>query len=78
MNHKQKSINEFQSATGPWVSPVNTDKGERETGGVGGGGGGNLTPWVIIQRFSFNTLVFLGFSTCGKKKTKKQRFFFAV
>lgn len=34
MNQKQKSLNEFQSATGP---PVNTDKGER---GVGGGGGG--------------------------------------
>ena len=29
MNQKQKSFNEFQSATGP---PVNTDKGERGVG----------------------------------------------
>ena len=60
MNQKQKSFNEFQSATGP---PVNTDKGER-----GGGGGGNLTPWVIIQCFSFNTLVFLVLVSVKKKK----------
>lgn len=68
INQKQKSFNEFQSATGP---PVNTDKEER---GVGVGEGGNLTPWVIIQCFSFNTLVFFGFSISKKKK----RFFFAV
>ena len=68
INQKQKSFNEFQSATGP---PVNKDRGER---GVGVGRGGNLTPWVIIQCFSFNTLVFFGFSISKKKK----RFFFAV
>lgn len=62
INQKQKSFNEFQSATGP---PVNTDKEER---GVGVGEGGNLTPWVIIQCFSFNTLVFFGFSISKKKK----------
>lgn len=64
INKKQKSFNEFQSATGP---PANTDKGERGVVG-GGGGGGNLTPWVIIQCFSFNTLVFFGFSISKKKK----------
>lgn len=37
-------------------------------GGGGWGGGGNLTPWVIIQCFSFITLVFLGFSISKKKK----------
>ena len=53
-----------------------SSKMNHKQGGKGGGGGGegNLTPWVIIQRLSFNTLVFFGFSTCEKKK----RFFFAV
>lgn len=32
------------------------------------GGGGNLTPWVIIQCFSFNTLGFFGFSISKKKR----------
>lgn len=64
INQKQKSFNEFQSATGP---PVYTDKGETGVRG-GGGGGGNLTPWVIIQCFSFNTLVFFGFSISKKKR----------
>lgn len=72
INQKQKSFNEFQSATGP---PVNTDKEER---GVGVGGGGNLTPWVIIQCFSFNTLVFFGFSISKKKKDSSLLFNFKV
>lgn len=35
---------------------------------MGVGGGGNLTPWVIIQCFSFNTLVFFLVLVSVKKK----------
>ena len=45
---------------------------------MGVGGGGNLTPWVIIQCFSFNTLVFFGFSISKKKKDFSLLFNFKV
>lgn len=45
---------------------------------MGGGGGGNLTPWVIIQCFSFNTLGFFGFSISKKKKDSSLLFNFKV
>lgn len=63
INQKQKSFNEFQSATGP---PVNTDKGER------GVGGGEEVIWHLGLLFSALASIrwfLFGFST---------RFFFAV
>ena len=47
INQKQKSFNEFQSATGP---PVNTDKGER---GVGGGGGLQLMASALHKELEY-------------------------
>ena len=71
MNQKQKSFNEFQSATGP---PVYTDKGER---GVGGGGGEEEVIWhlgLLFSALASTRWGFFGFSISKKKK----RFFFAV
>lgn len=46
---------------------------------MGVGGGGNLTPWVIIQCFSFNTLVFfLVLVSVKKKKDSSLLFNFKV
>ena len=71
INQKQKSFNEFQSATGP---PANTDKGER---GVGGGGGGEEVIWHLGLLFSALASIRWFFLVLVSVKQKK-RFFFAV
>lgn len=69
INQKQKSFNEFQSATGP---PANNDKGER-----GVGGGGEEVIWHLGLLFSALASIRWFFLVLVSVKQKK-RFFFAV
>ena len=73
INQKQKSFNEFQSATGP---QVNTDKGER-----GVGGGGEEVIWHLGLLFSALASIrwfFLVLVSVKKKKDFSLLFNFKV
>lgn len=73
INQKQKSFNEFQSATGP---PVYTDKGE-----TGVGGGGEEVIWhlgLLFSALASIRWVFLVLVSVKKKKDSSLLFNFKV